>query len=94
MSMGGKHVLCGDYIYSGHTLVLVHAYLIVHQCTSVLLWGYGMRRCGADTPRRWWPLHWFSATLAFFGVFGLLLSRGHYTVDVLIAYWITTRLFT
>jgi shingomyelin synthase len=77
LSIGGKHVLCGDYIYSGHTVVLVHSYYIVRYYT----------------PRRWWPLHTVSWLLALFGVVCLLLSRGHYTVDVVIAYWITSRLF-
>jgi shingomyelin synthase len=77
LSIGGKHVLCGDYIYSGHTVVLVHSYYIVRYYT----------------PRRWWPLHTLSWLLALFGVSCLLLSRGHYTVDIVIAYWITSRLF-
>jgi shingomyelin synthase len=33
LSIGGKHVLCGDYIYSGHTVVLVHTYLVVSNYT-------------------------------------------------------------
>lgn len=77
LSIGGKHVLCGDYIYSGHTVVLVHTYLVVSNYT----------------PRRWWLLHWLSFVLSFMGVVCLLLSRGHYTVDVILAYWITSRLF-
>ena len=28
-----------------------------------------------------------------FGVIFLLLSRGHYSIDVLLAYWVTTRLW-
>lgn len=30
---------------------------------------------------------------AAIGIICLFLSRGHYTIDVIIAYWVTTRLF-
>jgi len=32
LSMNGQHVYCGDYMYSGHTVVLVSAYLIITEC--------------------------------------------------------------
>lgn len=47
----------------------------------------------ADTPRRWWLLHWCFALLAVTGVVMVLIARGHYTVDCIIAYYITTRIF-
>lgn len=28
----GKKTLCGDYIYSGHTIILMMAYLLVREC--------------------------------------------------------------
>lgn len=31
--------------------------------------------------------------MSFIGVIMVLISHGHYTVDVLIAYWVTTRLW-
>ncbi len=77
LSINGDHVYCGDYIYSGHTMTLVMTYLIVHQYS----------------PRRWYLLHWASWCLAAFGVMVLLMARGHYSVDVVLAYWITTRLW-
>ncbi|XP_045582559.1 phosphatidylcholine:ceramide cholinephosphotransferase 2 isoform X4 [Procambarus clarkii] len=77
LSINGQHTFCGDYIYSGHTVCLVLAYLVVREYT----------------PRRWWLLHWCFALLAVTGVVMVLLARGHYTVDCLIAYYITTRLF-
>lgn len=46
-----------------------------------------------DTPRRWWLLHWCFALLAVTGVVMVLIARGHYTVDCIIAYYITTRIF-
>lgn len=32
LSINGKHVYCGDYIYSGHTMTLVTAYLVIKEC--------------------------------------------------------------
>lgn len=77
LQINGKHTYCGDYIYSGHTLVLVLTYLVVREYS----------------PRRYWILHWLVWLLSASGIFCILLSRGHYTVDVIIAYYITTRLF-
>ena len=34
LSINGKHVLCGDYIFSGHTSTLLLSYLVVRQCNS------------------------------------------------------------
>ena len=42
---------------------------------------------------RLWPLHYLLWLAAVTGVSMLLLARGHYTVDVVIAYFITTRLW-
>ena len=46
-----------------------------------------------DSPRRWFLFHWFSLGVTTLGIVTLLLSRGHYSIDVVIAYWITTRLW-
>ncbi|XP_012547210.1 phosphatidylcholine:ceramide cholinephosphotransferase 2 isoform X1 [Bombyx mori] len=77
LSINGKHTYCGDYIYSGHTMVLVLSYLIVAEYS----------------PKKLWPMHWAMAGSAVMGVSFVLLAHGHYTVDVVIAYYITTRLF-
>ena len=29
LSMNGKHIYCGDYIYSGHTMTIVLAHLLI-----------------------------------------------------------------
>ena len=39
LSINGKHVYCGDYIYSGHTMTLIMTYLVIKECkyyTSIL----------------------------------------------------------
>ncbi|GBP54129.1 Phosphatidylcholine:ceramide cholinephosphotransferase 1 [Eumeta japonica] len=77
LSVNGKQVYCGDAIYSGHTMVLVLSYLIVAEYS----------------PRKLWPLHWAMWGSALLGVSFVLLAHAHYTVDVVIAYYITTRLF-
>ncbi|XP_054260898.1 phosphatidylcholine:ceramide cholinephosphotransferase 2-like isoform X2 [Macrosteles quadrilineatus] len=77
LSINGKHTYCGDYIYSGHTIMLTMSYLIISEYS----------------PKRLWPLHWASFVASFVGVIFVLVARGHYTVDVIIAYWVTTRIF-
>merc|ERR550539_1302658 len=75
LSINGRHVLCGDYIFSGHTATLILSYLVVRQyCASR-------------------ALHTVSLLLSVLGVTFLLLGRGHYTIDVVVAYYITTRLW-
>ena len=32
LSINGKHVYCGDYIYSGHTMTLVTGYFVIREC--------------------------------------------------------------
>lgn len=32
LSINGKHTYCGDYIYSGHTVIHVLSYLIFKEC--------------------------------------------------------------
>lgn len=77
LNINGKIILCGDYIYSGHTVVLVMTCLFIIEYS----------------PRRWKPLHFLSILISLSGAIFLILSRGHYTVDVVISYWITTRVF-
>lgn len=77
LSINGKHVFCGDYIFSGHTMTLTLGYLAIKQYS----------------PRRFVLLHWASFLAALLGVVFLLLARGHYTIDVLLAYYVSSRLW-
>jgi len=77
LSINGKHVYCGDYIFSGHTMVLTMGYYAIREYS----------------PRRFFLLHWLSLCTSVAGVILLLLARGHYSIDVVIAYWITSRLW-
>lgn len=101
LSINGKHTYCGDYIYSGHTVMLVLGYLIISECKSII-WIAILPNTtdsrtnvffNTDLQKRFYVLHWIAWTNALVGVLMVLLAHGHYTIDVLIAYYITTRLF-
>uniref|UniRef100_A0AC35UAH8 PAP2_C domain-containing protein n=1 Tax=Rhabditophanes sp. KR3021 TaxID=114890 RepID=A0AC35UAH8_9BILA len=69
--------LCGDYLYSGHTITLVLTALFINEYA----------------PKRLKHIHFLTWSLALLGMAFLLISRGHYTIDVVISYWLTTRIF-
>ncbi|XP_064457925.1 phosphatidylcholine:ceramide cholinephosphotransferase 2-like [Ornithodoros turicata] len=77
LSINGQHTFCGDYIYSGHTVILTLSYLVVREYS----------------PQRWKLLHIFYLLLSSVGIIMVLLSRGHYTVDVVLGYYVTSRVF-
>jgi len=77
LSINGQHVYCGDYIFSGHTMTLTIGYLTIKHYS----------------PRRYTVLHWVSFLISCIGVASLIASRGHYSIDVLLAYFVTTRLW-
>ncbi|CAB3406051.1 unnamed protein product [Caenorhabditis bovis] len=77
LNVAGENTLCGDYIYSGHTIVLVTCSLFIAEYS----------------PRRWWWLHWTAYFTSFVAVVFLVISHGHYTIDVVISYYICTRIF-
>jgi len=77
LSLNGNHVYCGDYIFSGHTVTLTMAALAIKQYS----------------PKKFLLLHWVTYTISLVGVIFLLIGRGHYSIDVLIAYYLTTRLW-
>ena len=54
---------------------------------------YSLDIMNPDTPRNFFLLHWLVFVCSTVGVIFLLLSRGHYTVDVVLAYVFSTRLW-
>lgn len=46
-----------------------------------------------DSPRRWRPLHGLAWFVTLVGMALLVVSRGHYTIDITISYYICTRIF-
>lgn len=77
LSINGKHIYCGDYIFSGHTMTLTMGYLTIKQYS----------------PRRYILLHWVSFLISLVGICSLVAARGHYSIDVLLAYFVTSRLW-
>uniref|UniRef100_A0AC35THZ3 PAP2_C domain-containing protein n=1 Tax=Rhabditophanes sp. KR3021 TaxID=114890 RepID=A0AC35THZ3_9BILA len=77
LTINNKISLCGDYIYSGHTIVFLITTLFIREYS----------------PKNFKILHCLCAFASGLGIALLLISRGHYTVDVVISYWITTRTF-
>ncbi|XP_017539614.1 phosphatidylcholine:ceramide cholinephosphotransferase 2 [Pygocentrus nattereri] len=77
LSITGSHMMCGDFLYSGHTVMLTLTFLFIREYSPRSLWWYHL-------------ICWF---LSAVGVVCILLAHEHYSVDVIVAYFITTRLF-
>ncbi|PSN43157.1 Phosphatidylcholine:ceramide cholinephosphotransferase 2, partial [Blattella germanica] len=75
--INGKHKYCGDLIFSGHTVILCMGSLVISEYT----------------PRKLFILHWASWIATLLGIIMILWSHQHYTIDIIIAYFATTRLF-
>ncbi|CAJ0941659.1 unnamed protein product, partial [Mesorhabditis belari] len=70
-------MLCGDLLFSGHTLVMMTCTL----CVAHYL------------PRRWKLLSIVPYTISICGMIFLIISHTHYTIDVIFAYWLTNFVF-
>ncbi len=70
-------VLCGDMLFSGHTmLVSISTFMFNHY-----------------TPTSLWPLRWLFIVGCIVGLVCLVISHMHYSIDVIVGYWIATMLF-
>ncbi|XP_051560860.1 phosphatidylcholine:ceramide cholinephosphotransferase 2-like [Myxocyprinus asiaticus] len=77
LSITGSHLLCGDFLYSGHTVMLTLTYLFIKEYS----------------PRSFWWYHLLCWLMAAVSVVCILVAHEHYSVDVVVAYFITSRLF-
>uniref|UniRef100_A0A493U2B7 Sphingomyelin synthase 2 n=1 Tax=Anas platyrhynchos platyrhynchos TaxID=8840 RepID=A0A493U2B7_ANAPP len=111
LSITGSHILCGDFLFSGHTVVLTLIYLFIKELLlgvgrvrnlSVLPTQHQLKFCRTDcqlwsliydSPRHFWWYHLICWLMSAAGIICILVAHEHYTVDVVIAYYITTRLF-
>ncbi|XP_036407434.1 phosphatidylcholine:ceramide cholinephosphotransferase 2-like [Megalops cyprinoides] len=77
LSMTSSNLMCGDFLYSGHTVMLTLTYLFIKEYSPRSLWWY----------------HLICWLLSAVGVVCILVAHEHYSVDVVVAYFITSRLF-
>lgn len=77
LNVTGSHILCGDYLYSGHTIMLRLSYLFIKEYCP---------------PRFWW-YRWFCFFLSIFGLICILLGHEHYSIDVVVAYFVVNWTF-
>uniref|UniRef100_A0A1I8A0J3 PAP2_C domain-containing protein n=1 Tax=Steinernema glaseri TaxID=37863 RepID=A0A1I8A0J3_9BILA len=70
-------MLCGDLLFSGHTLIMIISSLAVPYYL----------------PRKLKLLGWIPRILSWLGMICMIISRTHYTIDVIFAYWCTTGVF-
>lgn len=78
---------CGDLMFSGHTaMITILTYFIIHYTPNPSARHTVMRSL-------WLSVHSCIWVLLFFGMFLIVAAHEHYTADVVMAYYISSRCF-
>jgi len=67
-------------------------YMVLFVCLLCLFF-FSQPLYFTDSPRHFWWYHLICWLMSAAGIICILVAHEHYTVDVIIAYYITTRLF-
>ncbi|VDM53170.1 unnamed protein product [Angiostrongylus costaricensis] len=78
VQMSGNKLHCGDMLFSGHTTAI---------STSCFFLNY-------YTPHSLWPLKLIAISSCIIAMFCIVISRIHYSVDVVMGYWISSIIFS
>lgn len=95
MSIQGVRT-CGDYMFSGHTVVLTMLNFFITECKSnntVKHSTHNFPHSLADTPPTFYLIHTVSWVINLFGTFFILAGHEHYSIDVFVGFYISTRMF-
>ncbi|CAG2218896.1 SAMD8 [Mytilus edulis] len=68
---------CGDYMFSGHTVFVTMLNFLITEYT----------------PRKMYYLHTSAWVANMFALFFILAAHEHYSIDVFVAFYITSRMF-
>jgi sphingomyelin synthase-related protein 1 len=92
---------CGDYMFSGHTVILTLLNHCITECKSFISLVFNVQysidtcciRTCLDTTSDFYVLHLLSWFCNIFGMILILAAHEHYSIDVFIAFFLTSRLF-
>lgn len=96
LSITGAHNYCGDYLYSGHTVIIMIGCLFLQIYIPDNEKSQNSTTTDLKLPKN--LLTFFKYTKLFIYYFShiailcILVSYDHYTIDIICAYYVTTRL--
>ncbi|GMS78934.1 hypothetical protein PENTCL1PPCAC_1109, partial [Pristionchus entomophagus] len=79
---------CGDMLFSGHTTTAAISCFVLNHYTPKALWPMRIVSLTHRTPRQTTLI-----TMCVCAMVGAVMSRAHYTADVVLGYWISSLVF-